>query len=219
MVDGNPLNAERIVRWILYSPGLNGGNPAHQYAANEVIACYSKGFCSSFYDSFYGRKLRLFDPQLDFFENLDLSANRSGTVTYVRKNSFFLPEKGLLHHRNIETRGCLLQANVGKRERLEMYAKAAYFVSYDMATFHNMEAALAGCTSVVIPMDGVTKREWEAAMDGPPYGVAYGVHDAAYAHRTQRRLKAQLQASVTEQVEHLRSFKVEVEAWMIRLQL
>lgn len=48
VVHGNPLNARHVVRYMLYFPGINGGPPASQYSTNDMIICYSPGFCKSF---------------------------------------------------------------------------------------------------------------------------------------------------------------------------
>lgn len=71
-----------------------------------------------------------------------------------------------------------------KRERLEKFARAKLFYSADPATFMSVEAAMAGCLSVVQPVPGVSKEEWMKTAYGEDeirYGIAYDFEDVPHA--------------------------------------
>lgn len=73
--------------------------------------------------------------------------------------------------------GNVLPSDMSKRERMKLFATAESFYSYDAGTWRNVEAALAGAKSVVLPVEGVSKEEWLRSIYGAEeleYGVAYG---------------------------------------------
>lgn len=186
IVAGNPLKADRVVNWILYFPGVNGGPRASEYDKKNLIACFSPGYCADFNGSTYHLvALRVFDYQFMHFLNVVRPTNRSGYVTFRHKEKFETLKLGI-----IDTSGQFpVPENPlkdgGKRSRIEQYAQAERFYSMDPATFRSVEAAMAGTLSVVVPVPGVSKVEWlESAGDEFQYGVAYGDEDISHAQST-----------------------------------
>jgi hypothetical protein len=184
---GNPLGAPRVVHWILYFPGVNGGSAAEHYDPAGLIACYSPGFCSGFDPSmFHLTPLRVVDYDFAYFLNLTTAEEgRSGAMTFGRKKMFFSAREG-----RIPINGTLsIPENPlpdgSKRARLEQFARLDRFYTTDPATFLSVEAAMAGTTSIVMPVPGVSKSDWLASVgDEFRFGVAYGEDDIPHARQT-----------------------------------
>ena len=186
IVTGNPLKADRVVNWILYFPGVNGGPRASGYNPANLIACFSPGFCADFNSTAYHMvPLRVVDYQFTHFLNVAAPANRSGMLTFRHKTFFQTPMLG-----KIPTVGKFpVPENPlkdgGKRSRIEQYAQVERFYSMDPATFRTVEAAMAGTLSVVVPVPGVGKAEWLKSTGGESqFGVAYGDEDVPHAQST-----------------------------------
>jgi hypothetical protein len=187
-VTGNPLNAGRIVSWILYFPGVNGGPPAAEYDPRRLIACFSPGFCADFNASNHATvPLRVLDYEFEHYLNVQPPpAGRAGVLTFRRKPHFSSPTLGRISVADtvFPVPETPLQ-DEDKRSRIEQYARAERFYTADPATFRSVEAAMAGTLSVVMPVPGVTKAEWLASVgDEFKVGVAYGEDDIPHAQAT-----------------------------------
>ena len=67
----------------------------------------------------------------------------------------------------------------------EMYNGAKYFVSFDVETYHSVLAAMAGCISIIVPQEGLTKEQLFERLPDWKYGIAYGFDDLDHARETQ----------------------------------
>jgi hypothetical protein len=103
-----------------------------------------------------------------------------------------------------------------KRERLEKFARAELFYSTDPATFMNIEAAMAGCLSVVQPVPAVSKAEWMQTAYGKdelPYGIAYGFEDVPHAKKTMRFVMRQIERLARTQHKRVARFVDQVNVF------
>lgn len=209
IVFGNPFNASRVINWMLYFPGLNSGPSADDYDDRNLIACYGQGVCSSFNRSrFHTVPLRVSDYQFTQFLNLPVAESREGNINFRAKDTFFSSRSGAIRRNDTFPRnGTVMERSTGKRERLEMFARAETFYSLDAATFRNVEAAMAGATSIVFPVEGVSKDEWLRTVGEEwAYGIAYGEDDIPHAKRTQHLVMSQLSCVALKQDEGIREF-------------
>jgi len=189
VLEGNPLNATRVIRWILYSPGINkagtnSGPLASQFNPHDLIACFSAGFCADFDPStFYKLPLRILDYEFGHYINLPASEQGgSSLLTFRAKKTFKSSRLGEVQVAPAFPVPENPLRDGGKRSRLEQYVRTKRFYTTDPATLRCMEAAMAGTVSVVVPVPGVSKQEWLAsAGDEYKYGVAYGEDDLPYA--------------------------------------
>lgn len=206
IVFGNPLGVDssKIVRWILYFPGVNGGPPASAYSQEEKIVCYSMGFCDGFNSSYDVSLLKLSDYGLELLEGLHNSGTRNGTLVHHKKRKW-----GRQVQSPPEIAGTLLQNTLSKFDRLELFSKYERFISTDPATFLSVEAAMAGCLSVVVPFEGVSREEWlrtsYAAAD-LKYGIAYGESNVPHARKTLPYVVENLKSQHEKQKRHLEHF-------------
>jgi hypothetical protein len=78
-------------------------------------------------------------------------------------------------------------------EYVNIFNMYEYFYSYDPCTFYSIIAAMCGCISVVVKVDGLNKEEWLNTLapieylketGEPLYGVAYGEEEIEFAKST-----------------------------------
>lgn len=206
IVFGNPLGVDssKIVRWILYFPGMNSGPPASAYSTEEKIACYSMGFCDDFNSSYDVSLLKLSDYGLELLEGLSNIETRNGTLVHHKKRKW-----GRQVQSPPEIPGTHLQNTLSKIERLKLFSKYERFISTDPATFLSVEAAMAGCLSIVVPFEGVSREEWlrssYAAAD-LRYGIAYGESNIPHARKTLPYVVKNLMGQQDKQKRHLQQF-------------
>ncbi len=133
-VSGNPMKAKRVVRFVLNTPGLLGGDK--KYDPDELVFTYLKRFCDA--------------PVLtvpcieDFFRDEHLP--RSGAC--------FWNGKGINVPRIPET-GSALEITydwpADRRSLARLFNEKEIFYSYDDCTALIVEARRSGCRVVVIP--------------------------------------------------------------------
>jgi len=209
IVRGNPHQAFRAVRWILYFPEVYG-SPVSEYNTSDLIACYGDGVCQEFTSRpFVTVPLVVVDPQLQIFDEV-LGAtlvdgkrpNRTGTLVFVKKNMFFSKRTGRVTKyldpppviEGAITLSLSQSRALGKKERIEIFSKYEYCYFYDPATFCAVEAAVAGCIPIVVPMDGVDREEWLETMGfSHSIGIAYGASEIDFARRTMKDVRPALE--------------------------
>ena len=143
-VDGNPLKAKAIVRYIMNSPGLLGGPKI--YSKNEYLYAFSETLAAKISKPDYS----LFLPLVD--ETYFVPGNEEKTLTCVYASKYRMVHKaevGELPEGTIEItrdeqispdRSALLKI-LQKTKRLYLYENSAIAI----------EAALCGCLVIFIP--------------------------------------------------------------------
>lgn len=168
----NPLGAKNIVRWIL---GPSVQEDAETYSKSDLIYWYM----DYYYTDYLGQKdnkLYISEFHSDIFTNMDYK--RKGSCYTIRKanptqlvhpeDSFFIP---------FEAAGDLIGL-------ANLFNRTEKFYCYDNYTFLYVQAAMCGCTSVVIPNPNVTKEQWLNGSRLNQYGIAYGEDDIPRALET-----------------------------------
>ena len=171
-IQGNPLNAKNVVRWIL--------GPSHQHDAET----YSKfdlvyWYMDLYYNDYLGQKEnKLFISE--FHSNLfkDMGYKREGSCYTIRKanpttfihpeDSFFIP----------------YEAGNDLVGLANIFNKTKKFYTYDTYTFLSVFAAMCGCISITVPKPGLDKNTWINGSRLSKYGLAYGEEDISRALKT-----------------------------------
>jgi len=182
---GNPFNAKKVMRWILYYVRNYGEHGI--FGENDLIYLFANHFTLRNPQPIHG-ELRAVELNLDTFVNRN--EQRSGDCYLVKKgnnkeHNAHLPTAIKLD--DYPSRG--LSAN---SYLANVFNQCERFISYDTATWLNVMAALCGCVSVVIPDSGVTSEEWHKKFPYFKYGIAYGLDDLEYAEQTKNLLKPAL---------------------------
>jgi hypothetical protein len=198
-IEGNPLNAKKVVRWILYG----AWNSNIQKFSNDEIIYYFWPFC----------KLNNPINKLSFIY-LNPGAYNKGLYRY--RESCYIMKKGRYYSKNCTgTRifGQLkkptlvrslrsIKANdsyeieylKSQEEYIEVFNTTKYFFCYDPACFLVTIALMCGCIVIQDPMAGYTEMEWIHTVTGFKErikGVAYGIDNLPYAIATIHEAPAQ----------------------------
>lgn len=195
VIYGNPLQAKNVVRWVLYTPGLNGGDPV--YNENEHVFLYRKEFGANTIYADYPI-LFTFLSKTDFF--YDMGLERSGDC--------FLRKKGEKIHNQFAD-GFYIDDGINLAENideflLETFNRYDRFISYDTFTYYSSIAALCGCTSIVIPNPNISRELFYTGLNAQ--GVAYGYDEEEHSVLTKNLVKPYLDNLYQESVETVKSF-------------
>jgi hypothetical protein len=203
---GNPVKAQRVIRWVLYFPGIHGNGPvAQQYLPHEMIVCYSPGMCNEFVGRLPTHPLRIIDYGFHTFKRLP-DTPRDGTILLHKKDTWMYAGQHVQRAPGPVMAGEVLPLNLTKRARAEIFARSEMLISYDAVSFISIEAAMAGCISVVVPVENVTKEEWLQIAYGREFGVAYGMDDLKHAIDTLPRVMPNLVFLANRQVSVVNEF-------------
>ena len=130
-IAGNPFNAKRWMRWMLYRP-----------------AKIHDGFLLFFSEQFGpGPYLRVIEPHLDIFYNKSL--DRSGDCWTWRK-----AEREGYKPSDRPTSGFEIPRGLDNNTLSDIFNKHERFTSYDGATFLCVQSALCGCDTIAPKLVG-----------------------------------------------------------------
>lgn len=161
---GNPLNAKKVVRWFLYfSPFVNesGG-----YGKDDLFFCYREKFNDERYNP---EKRTLLTPyfDLDLYKQTNFG-ERTGKCYIIRKGKS--KERRTDIPENLD--GPVID-NLSEKEKVKVFNKCKYCLSYDTQTSYSSIASICGCISIVMPEPGKTFADYKTATQ-LPNGVAWG---------------------------------------------
>lgn len=175
---GNPLRAKNVVRWLLHNPGHHTGTI--YYGPGEVYYRYADYFMADF--KFPGSEmadmiLRIQYTPFDLYRERpdEPRDERTGTAYCIRKGK----GRAIVH----DTTGSILIDGKSHRDISAIFKSVKQFISYDTQTYYSYLAAIAGCESVVVPLENTTKEQWKPHIEDR-YGLAYGFDDIGFALAT-----------------------------------
>jgi len=189
---GNPLNAPKVVRWMLSELGQNVPKDwVNTWNKNELV--------------YYFNSERKFYQQPEKLNTVFKLMN----VLYINpyaKNMNFVSRSGYCHtfrkalsiHGKIKhihpTNSFEITREHTQMQCISYFNKYKFFISYDSLTFLNVIAALCGCISVVYKVKGLSKQDWIKTTVACEFlnfrgynnlfGIAYGLEDIPFAIST-----------------------------------
>ena len=141
VVSGNPMSGNTVVRYVLYYPGVLGGEK--QYDTKEIIF--------TFLPAFYPEAPFLTVPIVeDFFRDEGLPRSGKYVWTHKGKNIPRIPETDGLTD--------ISDWNIDRKAMAGFLNKIEVLYSYDSCTVVHNEARRCGCKVIVIP-DEITGYE------------------------------------------------------------
>jgi hypothetical protein len=191
---GNPLQSKNVVRWLLYTPGVNGGDGIYQ--DTDLIYKFFDSFDAPDESKVKGL-LHIFRPKFEKFYNKNLP--REGECYIVKKGKYKTLDKHAPDSTNIDN-------FISDEYLIDLFNRKETFVCYDPYCFHTHQAALCGCIPVVIPDDGVTKEDFIKRDPGNKYGVAYGFDDIENARKTIHLVKPNLEDIEKNSIDSVKKF-------------
>ena len=176
MIVGNPLQAKRIIRWVLY-----GAHMYDSYEPNEIVY-YLAPFCHNHFPKkilqgwYVPPNLGL--PTEPRTEEYCFILKKGERNPWPRNRFYANPPAG----RDIN----LIPRH---SEIIDVFKKTKYFHCYDPACFLIVMALMCGCIVIQHPyVEGQTREQWEHAayygVVGKIKGLAYGIEDLPYAEAT-----------------------------------
>lgn len=196
IVEGNPLGASRVVRWLLNKPGIIKGSV--DFGADDLFFYFHEHFNDWAINPHKDRKLNVVDLMSDVYRNYNYGS-RSGQCYMTKRGrnrtlSYHDPEAekvdGLKHE-----------------ELAIVFNKYKYFVCYDLYTMYCRYAAMCGCIPIVVPEEGLTKEQWRPEIDSR-YGLAYGFEDIPWALETRSKLLELLGDTELNSMDSVKKFVV-----------
>jgi hypothetical protein len=198
-IEGNPLNAKNVVRWILGPVGVAcninipntwGKNDLVYYFNSETKFITSPEKLGTVYKLLNSIYINPYAKQTNFEE-------RMGICYTIRKARQMHNNLSLVHPKS----SFEITREHTQMQCIEFFNKFKWFISYDPLTFYIIIAALCGCIPVVYKIAGLTKQQWiqttaaaeyvkDKGLDNL-YGIAYGQEDMGYAERTIHLVKEQ----------------------------
>jgi hypothetical protein len=199
-IEGNPLNAPHVMRWILAPLGIIANKDIYKtWGPNDVVYYFNYDKIFSINEEMIGKKYKLLtsiyiNPLAKNYNN----PKRKGYCHTFRKSHYHKTLRYAHHPRSFEiTREHKLL------ECINIFNKHDIFISYDPLTFLNIIAAMCGCVSVVIKVDGIPNHsEWLKTTTvcsyvkdkgiEKLYGIAYGISEIGWARSTLHLVAQQL---------------------------
>lgn len=182
IIEGNPLGAKKVVRWLLNKPGAITGESS--FGFDDLIFYYAEHFLPSDIiaeDSFW---LRITDMKTHIYKDFK-KQEREGVYFMIRKGN----DIPLTYH----PKNAIQVDGKSHKELAEIFANAKMFISYDMYTAYSVFASICGCDSVIVPRPGLTKEQWKNGKDRYDLlGLAYGYEDIQRARETRPALVERL---------------------------
>jgi hypothetical protein len=194
VVEGNPLRAKHVVRWLLHKPGFHTGQA--RFGADDRFFFYQKAFDDAALNPDGDNLLKTVFVRDDIYRQVNFG-ERSGTCYFLRKGK----GREIVH----DLSDSVLVDGLSHAELAPIFNRVQTCISYDAYTMYSMFAALCGCLSVVLPEDGVSKEQWYPDPRDR-YGLAYGFDDAAHAVRTRHLLLPHLKSQESLANESVRAF-------------
>ena len=174
IIEGNPLRAKRVVRWLLNKPGAIMGTAS--YGLDELIIYYSEHFLPFGAKANHRHQLKLFEHREDLYKDIK---------PIKRSNCYFMVRKGGDTPLTYHPPGSIQVDGLRHRELAPLFQTAELFISYDLHTAYSAFASICGCDSVVVPRTGMTKEQWKSGKDvSEMNGIAYGLEDIQRARNT-----------------------------------
>ncbi len=182
IVEGNPLGARHVVRWLLNKPGAITGQVA--YGLDELIFHYAPHFLPHGHQAVDDTRLYIRHIPTHIYHQTNFGP-RLGTCHLVRKGR----DLDEVHHPSDSIQIDGLPHELVAR----IFNVCEEFISYDLHTAYSLFAALCGCKSVVVPREGITMESWKSgSSENERAGIAYGRDDIFRAQATLPDLKLQI---------------------------
>lgn len=195
VIEGNPLNANRVVRWLLNKPGRLTGKV--NYTGDEIFFFFQEAFNDPSLNPNPSNKLQLFTLLDDIYQQTEPAEGRNGTCYIIRKGKDRAPTIATLDGPVID--------NLTHKEIAAIFNKHEYCVSYDMYTMYSVYAAMCGCKSIIQPDPKISKQEWQPSIE-LTYGLAYGHSDLEWSERTRGEMLEHYRQVESDNIKSVKEF-------------
>lgn len=171
LITGNPKNAKNVVRYLLHKPGFHT-NGNFSYGENELVIGWGQEVSGSGYEITDENNIKIIYNMDDVYYQTNFG-NRKKNCHMVRKGQ----------NLNLHSKDSICVDGKSHEETTKIFNECDKFICYDPYTYYSTFATKCGCTSIVIPDEGVSKEDWKPNVKDT-YGIAYGLDDIEYAIET-----------------------------------
>lgn len=200
-IEGNPLNAKNVVRWILGPVGVSSRyDIPNTWGKNDLVYYFNSEEKFETNQEKIGVTFKLLNSIYINPNIKNYNQRKSGTTCFtLRKCGIHKQPLNFIHFQGSYE----IKHGHTQEQCVEIFNQCEYFISYDPLTFLSIMAALCGCISVVYPLQGLTKQQWiQTTVAGEYvkskgiynlYGIAYGSEQSElnYAFNTMHLVKEQ----------------------------
>jgi hypothetical protein len=172
VVAGNPLNARRVVRYVLNSPAANG------YPMREDKKDYIVAFSGDYWPNPHSIATMMFEEPLFNDENSRPAMERTMDCTYIGKGATFGDcfriQGSVLIERNWPA---------DKESLSIMLRNTRYFYTWDLNSQTNLDALNCGAIPVAVRWTPLTSETFDPVLGPPPFAESTfqnGVITVAY---------------------------------------
>jgi hypothetical protein len=173
---GNAKNAKNVVRYLLHKPGFHT-NGRIEYGDNELVIGWGQEVSGSGYEITDENNIKIIYNMDDVYYQTNFG-ERTKTCYMIRKAKK-TPTKEI----NFHPADSICLDKKSHTEVARILNECDRFICYDPYTYYSTFATKCGCTSIVIPDEGVSKEDWKPNVKDT-YGIAYGLDDIEYAIET-----------------------------------
>jgi hypothetical protein len=174
---GNPKKAKNVVRYLLHKPGHNTHGKIN-YGEDELIVGWGKECSGSGYNITDENNIKIIYNMDDVYYQTNFG-ERTKTCYMIRKALRENRNKDICLHPN----DAICLDGKSHEEVAKIFNECDKFICYDPYTHYSTFATKCGCTSIVIPDEGVSKEDWKPNVKDT-YGIAYGLNDIEYVNET-----------------------------------
>jgi hypothetical protein len=179
---GVPFEAKHVVRWIMNTPGVCGGDGI--YGPNDHIFQYHPWYPVHEKYKVQGLLTAIdLEYQLKTYTNKNLPTRQGGAYLIRKGHS----KKHDQHPKDFVHADPLLE-KMSDEEAADFFNQIETFISYDDMTWISVQAALCGCKSIIIPGEG-DRSEDNLRRINRIKGVAYGFNDEEWVRTTAHELR------------------------------
>lgn len=211
VIDGNPLNARRIVRWFLHKPGFHYGNVA--FGRGEYHVGFGTALLEDVQHSPEGSFVRptpltIFHTPIELYNTTNAvpDGNRSGFAYCLRKASQY--------ESPIDLRSGICIDGKSHREVSRIFKQVKYFYSLDPHTYYSSLAALCGAISIILPSPLMTEAMWfNTRPANLRYGVGFGLNDEHWSVTTRHLVLPEILRAEQQSEEAVREFARDVRVF------
>lgn len=194
VVAGNPLKANRVVRWLLYKPGFHTG--VVDFSPDDLFFYYLKEYDYPAFNRFPDNQLFIADYFLEVYQQSNFGP---------RHGSCFMVRKGKDRVLDLHPADAVQVDGLSHRQMAEVFNRCEFFFSYDLYTMYSAYACMCGCKSIVLPIEGMSMEDWRFSPKSR-FGVAYGIDDVPRAVATRENLLQQIRLFEENNLSSVRFF-------------
>lgn len=202
---GNPYGLKKVIRWILNTPGVIGGDGV--YGETDLVYKYAPYYTVPNESQVKGILTVMNDNRSKF---IDLKQHISGKQCYIiRKGYYKTHDKHEINSINIDD----YHIKGGDDYLIKVFNECETFISYDHNTYISTQAAMCGCISIVIPDEKTSSENWKNTFPYFKYGIAYGNNpeEIEYALTTQDLLREQIKELENNSINQIKQVLKDIE--------